>query len=171
MGRLGLRLLRHGEQVLARDLPDELGMVAVDVVLRSREQLVVGLTTDDASAFTVDQLCHRSSSSVDSPSRSLQRRPCRNLAATLETRIQLCGRLTVELEGTRVESALSGRQGRLLFAYLCTNRLRAIPRDELVDALWPEEAPPAADTGLIALLSRLRRVLGADRLEGRSAIQ
>jgi SARP family transcriptional regulator, regulator of embCAB operon len=101
----------------------------------------------------------------------VHRPSCRNLAATLETRIQLCGKLTVELEGTRVESALPGRQGRLLFAYLCAHRLRAVPRDELVDALWPEEAPAAADAGLSALLSRLRRVLGAERLEGRSALQ
>ena len=34
------------------------------------------------------------------------------------TRIQLCGRLIVELQGRRLEDTLRGRQGRLLFAYL-----------------------------------------------------
>jgi DNA-binding SARP family transcriptional activator len=89
----------------------------------------------------------------------------------LRTRIQLCGKLTVELERTRIEGALPGRQGRLLFAYLCVHRLRPVSRDELVEALWPQEAPARADAGLSPLLSRLRRVLGAERLEGRSALR
>jgi DNA-binding SARP family transcriptional activator len=89
----------------------------------------------------------------------------------LATRIQLCGKVTVELDGNRVENSLPGRQGPLLFAFLCVHRLRAVSRDELVDALWPREAPAAADAGLSALLSRLRRVVGASRLEGRSALQ
>jgi DNA-binding SARP family transcriptional activator len=89
----------------------------------------------------------------------------------LTTRIQLCGRLTAELEGQRVERLLPGRQGRLLFAYLCAHRARPIPRDELVDALWPLEAPAAADASLSPLLSRLRRALGPERLEGRGTIQ
>jgi DNA-binding SARP family transcriptional activator len=89
----------------------------------------------------------------------------------LATRIQLCGKVTVELEGTRIENELPGRQGRLLFACLCVHRLRAVSRDELVEALWAEEAPAAADAGLSALLSRLRRVLGPERLEGRGAVQ
>ncbi len=49
------------------------------------------------------------------------------------TRISLCGRLSVELEGARPE--LPGRQGRLLFAYLVLQRGRPVRRDELVEAL------------------------------------
>jgi SARP family transcriptional regulator, regulator of embCAB operon len=89
----------------------------------------------------------------------------------LATRIQLCGKVTVELEGTRVEDSLPSRQGRLLFAFLCVHRLRAVSRAELVDALWPNEAPAAADASLSPLLSRLRRVVGAAHLEGRSTLQ
>ena len=84
------------------------------------------------------------------------------------TRIHLCGRLTVELAGDRIEDSLPGRQGRLLFAYLALNRDRAVRRDELLDVLWPEEGPPPSGDSLLAPpLSRLRKALGAGRLEGR----
>jgi DNA-binding SARP family transcriptional activator len=66
---------------------------------------------------------------------------------------------------------LPGRQGRLLFAYLAVHRDRACPRGELIDVLWPEDPPAAADTALSALLSKLRRVLGDGVLEGRSELR
>jgi SARP family transcriptional regulator, regulator of embCAB operon len=87
------------------------------------------------------------------------------------TRIQLCGCLVVELAGRRVEAELPGRQGRLLFAYLAANRSRRSTRPELVAALWPEGAPDAAEASLAALLSKLRRVLGPDLLEGKSELR
>src|SRR5947208_859142 len=59
-----LRLLRHREEIVARDLADELGMVAVDVLLGVREQFLVGLAADDAPALTIDQPRHRSPPSV-----------------------------------------------------------------------------------------------------------
>ncbi len=79
-------------------------------------------------------------------------------------RIQLCGRLVVELGGERVEGRLPGRQGRLLFAYLAAHRDREPTRDELADALWPSEPPAAADVALRSLLSKLRRVVPLDGL-------
>jgi DNA-binding SARP family transcriptional activator len=88
-----------------------------------------------------------------------------------ETRIQLCGRLVVKLDGRRVEDALPGRQGRALLAYLVLHRLRPVTRGELVDALWPGEAPAAADSALSALLSKLRRALGPGALDGRSELE
>lgn len=88
-----------------------------------------------------------------------------------ETRIQLCGRIVARLDGRRIESALPGRQGRLLFVYLAANRRRAVTRAELVDALWPRDAPERADAALSALVSKLRKVLGAERLEGRGELR
>lgn len=75
------------------------------------------------------------------------------------------------MDGRRVEGELSGRQARLLFAYLVSNRLRAASRPELMDAVWPDGLPGAPDSALSALVSKLRRVVGQDRLEGRSELR
>ena len=86
---------------------------------------------------------------------------------TAPTRIQLCGRLAVELEGRELTPKLPGGQARVLFTYLTVNRALPARREELIEALWPWRAPPGADASLSALLSRLRAVLGADVLCGR----
>src|SRR3954453_6334810 len=88
------------------------------------------------------------------------------------TRIQLCGRLIVELQGRRLEDSLRGRQGRLLFAYLALNRDRPVRRDELAEALWSGRgAPPRYESRPAPPLSRLRKALGPGVLEGRSELQ
>jgi SARP family transcriptional regulator, regulator of embCAB operon len=89
----------------------------------------------------------------------------------LENRIQLCGRLVVEINGRRLEEALPARQGRVLFAYLTANRHRPCSRSELIEALWPRDLPTDPDTALSALLSKLRRALGPGLVEGRSSVQ
>lgn len=89
----------------------------------------------------------------------------------MANRIQLCGRLVVEIEGRRLEDDLPARQGRLLFAYLTANRDRSCGRAELIDAVWPRDLPVRPETALSALLSKLRRVLGPELLDGRSSIQ
>jgi DNA-binding SARP family transcriptional activator len=88
-----------------------------------------------------------------------------------ETRIRLCGRFVVRLNGRRIEQALPGALGQLLFAYLVLNRLRRIDRDELLVAVYGEEATPDHSPRLSVLLSKLRRVLGADALGGRAQIE
>jgi DNA-binding SARP family transcriptional activator len=93
------------------------------------------------------------------------------MAPTGETRIQLCGRLVVRLDGQRVEDSLPGALGLLLFAYLVLNRLRRIERDELLIAVYGAEAPPGHNPRLSVLLSKLRRVLGPELLVGRAQIE
>jgi SARP family transcriptional regulator, regulator of embCAB operon len=88
----------------------------------------------------------------------------------LATRIQLCGRLVVRIDGQRLEHQLPGRQGRLAFAYLAANRMRPISRSELTEALWPDSLPGNVDASLAALISKLRRVVGATALTGRSTL-
>jgi DNA-binding SARP family transcriptional activator len=87
------------------------------------------------------------------------------------TRIQLCGRLAVQLAGRELTAALPGGQARVLFTYLAVTRALPAPRDELMEALWPWRRPAAADASLSALLSRLRAVLGAEVLPGRDEIR
>jgi DNA-binding SARP family transcriptional activator len=86
-------------------------------------------------------------------------------------RIQICGPLVIERWGERLDSQLPGRQGRLLFTYLVAHRHRQVDRHELAEALWPGRSPTAGEVGLNPLLSKLRRTLGADAIEGRSLLR
>jgi len=101
--------------------------------------------------------------------------PGQNLGETLvpqpETRIQLCGRLIAKVEGQRLEDLLPGRQGRLLFAYLVMHRRQPASRSQLIEALWPKDAPAAVDTALSALLTKLRGVLGTRAVAGKHDIR
>lgn len=87
------------------------------------------------------------------------------------TRIQLCGTLAVTIADRPIEEALPGRQGRLAFGYLVSNRTRPTSRDDLVEVLWPDQAPATADATLSGILSRLRKVLGEGVLEGKSNLR
>jgi SARP family transcriptional regulator, regulator of embCAB operon len=93
------------------------------------------------------------------------------MAPTGETRIQLCGRFVARLEGQRVEDSLPGTLGQPLLAYLVLNRLRRINRDELLIAVYGEEAAADHHARLSVLLSKLRRVVGAEVLTGRAQIE
>ena len=103
---------------------------------------------------------------------------CRYVSRTLPsagqvsegTRIQLCGRLSVEIDGVQVADALRGRQVPLLLAYLVLNRDRYVGREELIGALWPFQAPRSQDAALRTLLSRLRSALGSSALAGRDEL-
>jgi SARP family transcriptional regulator, regulator of embCAB operon len=87
------------------------------------------------------------------------------------TRIQICGRLAVEIEGRNVTDLIPRRQGRVLFTYLVVNRHHESSRDQLIEALWPGSAPPDADGALSSVLSRLRRAIGMNALEGRGEVR
>lgn len=86
-------------------------------------------------------------------------------------RVQICGPIVVELDGERLDQALPGRQGRLLFAFLVLHRHRMTPRREIVEALWGSGGPDDTDAALNVLLSRLRKVLGSARIEGRGTVR
>lgn len=86
------------------------------------------------------------------------------------TRIQLCGRLSLEIDGAQLADRLRGRQVRLLLAYLLLNRMRPVGRDELVEAMWPVSRPRSEDAALRTLLSRLRSAVGAESLTGRDEV-
>jgi DNA-binding SARP family transcriptional activator len=169
-----LFLLGHPEDVVARELPDHLRMAPLDVGLDLADELAVGLGSHDLSTFTVDDLAHDPPPSLEN-SAIVPPPAWRYLGETLATgkgtRIQLCGPLVVELGGRRVEAELPGRQGRVLLAYLASTRSRRSTRAELVDALWPEGAPDAAEASLAALLSKLRRVLGPEAMEGKAELR
>ena len=59
---------------------------------------------------------------------------------------------------------LGGRKQRTLLAYLLLHRSEAIPRETLIDALWPDDPPATAGHALDVYVSRLRKSLGAEGL-------
>jgi SARP family transcriptional regulator, regulator of embCAB operon len=78
-------------------------------------------------------------------------------------RIYLTGRVLVEDSGTVLldERRLMGRQGRLAFAHLVCEHLRAVSRDELAEELWLSTVPPSWERSLSALISKLRALLAS----------
>ncbi len=98
-------------------------------------------------------------------------RPRRRAGGPRPARVRLCGELAVEQDGERLDERLPSRQARALFAHLVLERDRAIGRDAIADALWPDVAPRSRDGSLRALLSGVRRVFGPDSIEGRENVR
>lgn len=74
-------------------------------------------------------------------------------------RIHLAGRVSIEIDGVLVDQqTFPAQQGRLAFAVLAVER-RPVARTELADILWPSGPPPAWETALSAIMSKLRSML------------
>jgi DNA-binding SARP family transcriptional activator len=90
---------------------------------------------------------------------------------TAPARIQLCGRLKVDIAGEHVTPLLRGRQGRALLAFLALNRGRTVSREELIEAIWADGAPIDPSAALRTQLSHLRNALGREAIAGRDTIE
>ena len=79
-------------------------------------------------------------------------------------RIYLGGNVTIETaRGQISEWRSAGRQGRLAFAMLAGEHLRAVPRDELADELWLTDPPPSQERALTAVISKVRAIWPAPK--------
>lgn len=74
--------------------------------------------------------------------------------------VHMLGPFRAALNDRPVESWPSGR-GRAVFKYLLAHRERALPRDVLMDAFWPDAEPEAARNSLNVALHGLRQALRA----------
>lgn len=81
-------------------------------------------------------------------------------------RVEVLGPLRLIVDGAEV--TVPGPKRRGLLALLATADGRAVPVDDLLDALWPSDLPASARATLQSHVSRLRGHLGpaADRLGG-----
>src|SRR5580704_11133826 len=136
--------------------------------------LMTSITSSSSSARAMKPHSHRMILAMSPSSPVWLALYCHNVGVSLESshlRIHLCGPLAIERDDQRLDRQIPGRQGRLLFAYLVCNRHRPARRAELIEAIWPDQAPSAADNALNALISKLRRVLGPDALDRRANLQ
>jgi YVTN family beta-propeller protein len=101
----------------------------------------------------------------------VRRHCCRDLEIALQEcfarRVEflVLGRLEVRIDGQPVP--LGGPKQRALLALLLLDSNHVVSRDRLIDALWGERAPSAGDRALDSYVSRLRGLLGAERIERR----
>jgi YVTN family beta-propeller protein len=90
---------------------------------------------------------------------------------SVSLKISLAGRVSISTDRVRIdERRLPGRQGRLVLAYLVSERGRPVLRDELADALWGETPPPTWEKALGGIASKLRALLGECGLDGAKAL-
>jgi DNA-binding SARP family transcriptional activator len=78
--------------------------------------------------------------------------------------VQALGRFRVLVEGAPVPpSVWQSRKARDLLKILVARRGRPVPRDEVMDLLWPDEPPERLANRLSVALSTLRAVLDPDK--------
>jgi DNA-binding SARP family transcriptional activator len=86
-------------------------------------------------------------------------------------RVYLVGQLGIEFDGRFLAGDdMPLRQGRLAFAYLACERERAVTREELAAAIWGDVLAAAWDSGLTALISKLRTACSHIGLDGRAVV-
>ncbi|MGH9157778.1 MAG: AfsR/SARP family transcriptional regulator, partial [Acidimicrobiales bacterium] len=74
-------------------------------------------------------------------------------------KVSLSGRFAVVHDGATLEASGVGRLGRLVLAYLVSERPRAVGRDELAEVLWGSQPPRTWETSLRVVVSKLRAAL------------
>jgi YVTN family beta-propeller protein len=77
--------------------------------------------------------------------------------------VSVLGPLEVRVNGAAV--ALGGPKQRALLALLVLHANEVVSRDRLIEGVWGERPPATAPRSLDSYVSRLRKLLGADRIE------
>ena len=80
---------------------------------------------------------------------------------------RILGPLEVTSGGTVLE--LGGAKQRALLVVLLLHANEVVPTDRLIDALWEENPPEAAQKSLHVHVSNLRKAIGRERVETKPA--
>ena len=85
----------------------------------------------------------------------------------MSLRVFLAGRVAVEVDGRPIdEDRFAGRQGRLVFAYLVMEHDRAVPHEELAEAIWDGSPPTSWRKALSVIVSKVRAMLAGCAIDG-----
>ncbi len=84
---------------------------------------------------------------------------------TGSVRVRVVGPLRLYVDGNRVADLPAGRASSLL-GMLAVEAGHLVPTDRIIDDLWPEGAPAKAEQNVASLVSRLRRLVGRDGIQG-----
>jgi DNA-binding SARP family transcriptional activator/predicted ATPase len=88
-------------------------------------------------------------------------------AVSSRVELRLAGTFGVIRDGTELaEGEVGSRKSRTLLKLLAVQRPGLVPLDRIVDVLWAQERPAAAEQNVASLVSRLRAVLGAGVILG-----
>ena len=82
----------------------------------------------------------------------------------------LGGLLIEQGEGATNRAVLPGRRAELVFAYLAVEHRRAVSRDELANAVWPDLLPDSWAAALRGVVTDVRRFLDDSGLAGSELI-
>lgn len=81
----------------------------------------------------------------------------------VDTVVQVLGPVRVVADG--VTRLVAGRVERAVLATLAIGVGHAVPVDRIAAAVWDDDPPPTARRTIQAYVSRLRRIVGGDRIE------
>lgn len=133
---------------LLKEPSDEIGARAVDVITRIGGDVARKALAGLASETT--------------PGGRASLRAIRELAGgpIVPLRIRALGPLAVEVGDYCIKSdGWQSKRARRLFQLLLVHRFRWVPRDEILDTLWPDADPARAENNLRQSIHILRRVL------------
>ena len=116
-------------------------MNGLAVFLNQGHQLIVGVPSQDFSAWAVDYFRHRILLWFVGCGYNINHflpKPWRFMGHIMTMRIYLSGRVAIELDGQVFidQNQFRGQQGRLVFAYLVAQRTHPVSRKELASLIW-----------------------------------
>ena len=85
--------------------------------------------------------------------------------------VSLVGPIRVEGPAGTLDERTLGRQGRVVFAVLASARHRPVPKEELAEALWPDDLPASWQPALRGVVTKVRSALTSAGLDGANAIR
>jgi DNA-binding SARP family transcriptional activator len=93
------------------------------------------------------------------------------VTSTGPVRVSLVGPIRLQGPAGSLDERTLGRQARVVFAVLAGARHRPVPKEELAEALWPDDPPASWQAALRGVVTRVRSALTTAGVDGAHAIR